>query len=286
MANADNLRRLAEEMASAYEERVQRISAIKQETADSLHAFAAEGRQRKDYMVKSLAEFDNVHSEMAKELKDKLTREEEERKTATQAEIKERKGSVSSMLAEFNKEDKGRAAEIERLLEDFDKAHAEMAKELKDKLTREEEERKTATQAEIKERKGSVSNMLDEFKKEQAEAAAAWKELLAGMQSVRGKVTITGPSEVEAAVKVTPVKKAKPVKKAIEEIEEEVAPEEVEEGLKDRVLGVLGNNPGGLRMAEVADKLGIESWQPLIPIMKELRDEGKIRKEDSIYYAA
>ena len=251
MANANDLRRLAEEVASAYEERVQRISAIKQETADSLHAFA------------------NARAEMSKELKAKLASDERERKTQTQAEIKEREDYIVKLLA------------------DFDKAHSEMADRLRAELARvkpglesAESERKKADQAEIKERKEAVSGMLDEFKQEQAETAAAWKELLAGMQSVRGKVTITGPSGVEAAVKV------RPVKEAIEEIEEEVAPEEVEGGLKDRVLDVLKDNPDGLRMADVADKLGMENWRSLIPTMRVLLDENRIRKEDSTYYAA
>jgi len=265
MANADDLRRLAEEVASAYEERVQCLSAIKQGTADLLHAFA------------------NARDEMSKELKAKLASDERERKTQTQAEIKEREDY------------------IEKLLADFDKAHSEMADRLRAELARvkpglesAESERKKADQAEIKERKEAVSGMLDEFKQEQAETAAAWRELLAGMQSVRRKVTITGPSEVEAAVKVRPVKKVieeieeevRPVKKAIEEIEEEGAPEEVEGGLKDRILDVLEDKPDGLKMVEIANKLGIENWRSLISIMRVLLDENRIKKEDSTYYAA
>ncbi|MCG2676672.1 hypothetical protein L6304_05820, partial [bacterium] len=166
MANADDLRRLAGEMASAYEERVQRISAIKQETADFLSETRAEIKEREDYIVKLLADFDKAHAEMSKELKAKLASDERERKTQTQAEIKERKEAVGDMLGEFNQEDKARAADIVKLLREFDNAHAEMAAELKAKLASDERERKTQTQAEIKERKEAVGDMLGEFNQE------------------------------------------------------------------------------------------------------------------------
>ncbi|MCG2775546.1 MAG: hypothetical protein L6406_07695, partial [Desulfobacterales bacterium] len=130
MANVDDLRGLAEEMAGAYDERVDRIAAIRQETADFLNASRT------------------AQQEMAKELRKKLSSEEATRKTETQTEIKEREAYIKVLLA------------------DYDKAHQEMAKELREKLINEENERKAADQAEIRERKWAISSMLEEFKKE------------------------------------------------------------------------------------------------------------------------
>ena len=278
MANADDLRRLAEEMAVAYEERVNSILGIKGDTTDFLAETREEIKERQVYVENLLDDFDTAHQEMAKELKAKLASDEATRKTETLAEIEERQEAVSTMLGEFDEEDKERAAGIAKLLKEFDKAHAAMAAELKAKLASDEATRKTETEAEIKERRADVRSMLNEFRKEQEATAAAWKNLLAGMGSAREKVTISGPVEVEAAVEAETVEEA---------MEEAVEEEEVEYGeLKDQILDLLDENPDGLRMVEIADSLDIPSWRSLIPVMRELLDEGEVTKEDSTYYIA
>ena len=251
MANADDLSRLAEEVKNAYEERVKCITDIKKETVGLLRGF------------------DKAHKEMAKELKAKLTSEEQERKTTTQAEIAER------------------GVYIEKLLDDFDEVHNEMADNLRAELTKfksdldgAEKERKAADQAEVMERKDAVRSMLDEFRKEQEETAAAWQKLLATMQSARG------PARVKAAVKVKSVKEVieEPAEEAAEEAEEETI--EDREELKENIIEVLEDNPDGKKMAEIAEILGIENWRSLIPVMRELLDADEIRKENSTYYVA
>jgi len=61
--------------------------------------------------------------------------------------------------------------------------------------------------------------------------------------------------------------------------------EELEEDLETEVIDTLEDNPQGLRMVEIAEALGIDNWRTLIPVMRELIDEGEIRKEDSTYFA-
>ena len=116
MVNADDLRRLAGEMASAYQERVQHISAIKQETADLLKDFDKADKERAEEVSKTIADFDRAHAEMSKELKAKLASDERERKTQTQAEIRGRKEEVSKMLVDFRKEQAETAAAWKDLL--------------------------------------------------------------------------------------------------------------------------------------------------------------------------
>ena len=292
MANADDLGRLAQEMANAYEDRIQSISNIKRDTADFLAETREEIRDREIKTKNMLAEFNDAREEMGRKLRAELAKfksdldaAEGDRKNADQAEIKEREAYIGDLLA------------------DFDRAHQEMADNLraelakvKPELAAAEGDRKNADQAEIKERKNAVSAMLDEFRKEQEEAAAAWKELITGMQSLREKATITGAVEVEAAVEVATVEEAieeeEPEEKDAEEevAEEEVAEEEEEEsekeGLEDRIIGILEDQPDGLRMVEIAGILGIESWRSLIPVMRVLLDDGEVRKEDSTYFIA
>ena len=343
MANADDLGRLAQEMANAYEDRIQSISNIKRDTADFLAETREEIRDREIKTKNMLAEFNDAREEMGRKLRAELAKfksdldaAEGDRKNADQAEIKEREAYIGDLLADFDRahqemadnlraelakvkpelaaaegdrknadqaEIKKREAYIGDLLADFDRAHQEMADNLraelakvKPELAAAEGDRKNADQAEIKERKNAVSAMLDEFRKEQEEAAAAWKELITGMQSLREKATITGAVEVEAAVEVATVEEAieeeEPEEKDAEEevAEEEVAEEEEEEsekeGLEDRIIGILEDQPDGLRMVEIAGILGIESWRSLIPVMRVLLDDGEVRKEDSTYFIA
>ena len=63
MSNADDLRRLTEEIAGAYEERVRVISDVKQATADI-----------KKETGHLLNDFGKVHAAMSKELKDELAK--------------------------------------------------------------------------------------------------------------------------------------------------------------------------------------------------------------------
>ena len=253
MENAADMRRLVDEMAGAYEERIQSINAIKQETADFLNASST------------------AHQEMAAELRAKLAQSkhdlemaESERKAADQAEIRDREIYIENMLV------------------DFDKAHQEMSDQLRAELAKvrpelmsSESERNATDQAQIRERKWAVSSMLEEFGKEQAETAAAWRGLLARMESLRGQAPITGMVEGKAAVKT---------KMAEEDIGDET--EDEKEDLEEEVLELLGDNPDGLKMVAVADMLGLESWRSLIPIMRDLLDEGEITKENSTYYIA
>jgi len=256
MSNADDLKRLAEEMAVAYETRVSGINLIKKETVDLLNTF---GKSREEMA-------DNLRAELAK-VKPELQAAESERKAADQAELNQR------------------SVDIENLLSDFDTAHQEMADNLRAELAKvkpelqaAESERKAKDQAEIR------------------ETTAAWKELLSAMQTARGHTVVAGPVEVEVEVEVKTVEEVieEPAKEAeeVEEVEEEEAieeviadeEEEIEEDLGGRILDLLEDNTEGLKMTQIADMLGIESWRILIPVIRGLIDDEEIRKEGTLYF--
>ena len=89
-------------------------------------------------------------------------------------------------------------------------------------------------------------------------------------------MTITGPPKVKAAMATKAVQEA--IGEPVGEAEEE------ESDLEDEVLDLLEENPDGLKMAEIAENLGVENWQNLIPIMSELIDDDLVGKEGSRYY--
>jgi ribosome biogenesis protein Tsr3 len=381
MANADNLKRLAEEMVGAYEERVRVMSDVKQETADIKQATG-----------RLLSDFGKAHAAMSKELKDELARfkseldaTEGERKKADQGEISERKDYImelrdkarelidefdkahgdmaQTLRAELNrfkseldavegerkKTDQGEISErkdyimelrdkARELIDEFDKAHGDMAQTLRAELARfksevdaTEDERKKDNQGEISERKDYIMELrdkarelIDEFDKahgdmaqtlraeltrfksdldaagderrkidqgETRETAEAWKGLISAMQAARGGTVVAGPVEVETAVEVKTVEEAieEPVEEEAEEaIDEVAAAEEKIEGedLGGRILDLIEDNPEGLKMTQIADMLDIGNWRTLIPVMRELMDDGEIRKEDTQYFLA
>ena len=158
-------------------------------------------------------------------------------------------------------------------MNEFDKAHHNMAKALSADLSR----FKSDLESGESDRKAAVQAEIAAIQAETGETAAAWNEVLAKMQSVRGHGTITGPAKVKATVA------AKPVEEAIgEPVGEEKEEEEVD--LEDEILDTLEHNTDGLKMAEIADILSVENWQSLIPIMSELLDDGLVGKEGSRYY--
>jgi len=304
MANADDLKRLAEEMAGAYEERVRVISDAKQATADikketghllndfgKVHAAmskelkvdlarfksdldAAEGERKKTDQAEVkqrsvdienlLSDFDSAHQEMTDEMRAELARfksdldaAEGERKKDDQAEISERKDYIMDL------KDKAR-----ELIDEFDKAHGDMAQTLRAELARfksdldaSEHERKKTDQAEVSQRSVDIENLLSDFdtahqemadnlraelarfktdldasederkKRDQGETretAEAWRNLLSAMQAARGRTVAAVPAEVEAKVEVKTVEEA--IEEAVEEEEEvEEATAEVEE---------------------------------------------------------
>jgi uncharacterized phage infection (PIP) family protein YhgE len=167
MSNADVFRSLAQDMASAFEERTERIGEIKKEAADLLEGFH------------------KAHSEMSAQLKSGLARGEAERKKVSQAEAKERGEEVAKMREE-----------VADLLEGFHKAHSEMSAQLKSELARGEAERKKVSQAEAKERtkriaeiKKETADLLEGFDKAHSEMSAQLKSELARGEAERKKVS-------------------------------------------------------------------------------------------------
>ena len=117
------------------------------------------------------------------------------------------------------------------------------------------------------------------------------------MQAARGGTVVAGPAKVEAKVTVktveAPIEEPEAVAEEPEAVAEEPAEEaepEMEEAeqedLGGRILDLIEDNPKGLKMTQIADMLDIENWRSLIPVMRELMDDGEIKKEDTQYFPA
>ena len=56
------------------------------------------------------------------------------------------------------------------------------------------------------------------------------------------------------------------------------------EDLRERIVSTLRDHKDGMKMMHIAESLGIENWRSLIPIMRELLDEGVLAKDGSLYF--
>ncbi|MDY7033562.1 MAG: hypothetical protein SVY10_16840 [Thermodesulfobacteriota bacterium] len=365
MTNAENLRRLAEEMAGAYEERAHLLSHIKQgnnelrqETGDLLSGFSkdrkemgnelkSELNEMKSQLIRANADLKNEtahmlsgfhtsHKEMGNALKSELNKKKGDLKQESTDllhgfhtsreemgnELKSQLKELTSALGRANVEFKQKTA---NMLNEFRASNKDMRKELKSELTGVTTRRKHETadllsgfhasreemsheiKSQLNELKSQLTNtnaefkqetahMLNEFQKSHKETAKeiagtkkAWNELLLKMRAVRGSGIKGKPIEVDTS------REKKQDEDSIEE--QQMAKEDLKQPfsdeeeshkkgeLEDRILEVVTNNQGGLKMVDIADNLGIQNWRSLIPTVRELLDDGKLRKsEDSLYY--
>ena len=117
-----------------------------------------------------------------------------------------------------------------------------------------------------KEGNAEVADLLDAFKTEREKMAADWQALTATMAKKRGIIP-----EVEAEVKVRPVTEA---------IKEEVSPEMK---LEKKVLKFIEKHPKGVKVGDMEEPIGVASTS-LGKIAKRLLEEGKVSKEENLYF--
>ena len=283
MPTREEMQSLAQEIVRSYEDRTSVIAqlreAVKVELGEFQSSRIAMGTELRAGLAKTVAdmkvavgtqlkELDAAHGTMSSELKAELAKvrpalAEQDRKR--QGDACEFKGELARAVAE------GKAA-VKAQLSEFDSAHKAMGREMRAELARgrlalAEGEKKR--QSEAREFKGELARVVAEGKaatqarlKElagiQAGARDEWQELAATMQAKRG----------------VPVAEGKAVA--------EVHPDFV--ALRHRVFAYLADRPDGTRMTELEREFGIARIK-MAWVIKNLMDEGKVKKQDLLYFA-
>lgn len=302
MGISDDMKKLREDIVSANDVRVKAIGVLVKDTHKMLKGFQAE------------------HKKMATDLRGELAKGEEKRLNDFKAMmaniqkfVSDLDKEVSAMIERFQKEHKAMAdelrenlekGEVDRLktfndmmgniqqdinqietyvankLKEFSDAHAGMSEELKKMLAEYVADMVKATkqlmgdiQKRQKERTAEVADLLETFKTEREKMAANWQALTTTMAKKRGI-----KPKVEAEVKVRPVEEA--IKEVIEEEEEEVTPEM---DLDEKILQFINKHPEGVMVGDMEETLGVVRMR-LGVIAKKLLEEGKIRKEEKMYF--
>jgi len=298
MGISDDMKKLREDIVSANDVRAKAIGVLVKDTHKMLKGFQAE------------------HKEMAANLRGELAQGEEKRLNDFKAMmaniqkfVSDLDKEVSAMIERFQKEHKAMAdelrenlekGEVDRLktfndmmgniqqdinqietyvankLKEFSDAHAGMSEELKKMLAEYVADMVKATkqlmgdiQKRQKERTAEVADLLETFKTEREKMAANWQALTTTMAKKRGI-----KPKVEAEVKV------RPVKEVIEEEEEEVTPEM---DLDEKIVQFINKHPEGVMVGDMEEPLGVTRMR-LGVIAKKLLEEGKVRKEEKMYF--
>jgi len=221
-----------------------RISGIAASAEETANLLAGFRKEHKKMATDLRKSLDNGEADRLKEFKELLK--------GIQTRQKERENEVSNLLAEFQKKQKEMADVLRDTLEKGETERLkDFAKLLKD------------IQARQREREKEVSDLLNEFKAEREKMAANWQALTAKMAKRRGI-----KPKVEAKVKVRPVEKAV---------------EEVEVDLEKEVLKFIKKHPEGVKVSDMEEPLGVARTR-LGVIAKRLFEEGKVRKEENLYF--
>jgi len=296
MGIADSMKKITEDIITSYDVRVKALGDLVADTHKTLKGFTQERKKMSEEQAKNLTDF--VEG-LSKSVEDMLKR--------FQREHKDMSGTLSKSLSDFVNDLTKR---VGNMMKNIQKAHEEMADNLKESLEKGETDRLKdfkdmmgdITKG-IKEIENYVANKLKEFhdthadmskelkkdldkyvagivsetKKlmkdyegERKKMAANWQALTATMAKKRGIMP-----KVEAEVRV------RPVKEAIEEVEEEEVTPEMK--LEKKVLKFIEKHPKGVKVGDMEETLGVARTR-LGVIAKKLLDEGKVRKEENMYF--
>jgi len=324
MGIASDMKNLSEDIVSSYDVRVKAIGILVNNVHRTLKGFSTDRKKMANEQAKALKDFVNElsnsvgnmiegiqkgHKEMADKLKADLAKGEEERLKGEEERLKDFK----TMMADIQKAVKEIETYVKNKLKEFSDAHADMSEELKKELAKYVNDLVNTTkelmgnnkklmgniQARQKERNAEVADLLEAFKTEREKMAANWQALTANWQALTAKMAkkrgikpeveqaLTAKMakkrgikpEVEVEVKVRPVEEV--VEEVVEEAKEEEVPPEI--SLEERVLDFIERHPEGVRVGNMEEPLGVTKLR-LGKIAKSLLNEGKVRKEDNLYF--
>ena len=258
---ANDLRRLAEEIAGAYEERVQSISDAKKETLEQLAVFKSELKASSKERTKSIrADLKDMSTQLRAELSQfmsDLNAAEDNRKSTTQADLKDMADRLRENLASFVTD---MSASVADIMGEFNRDRSEAAQAWHEILSV------------IRSATGAMTLTTPE---EPAPTSEPESEINVPEDEETLETQDAQQTEVDMA----------------DEQEEDEAPEDSSnleeseaETLHNEIVSLLQDSPDGLRMVEIAEEVGVENWRSLIPIMRELLGNGEIKKEDSTYF--
>ncbi len=272
----EEMEKLGKEIIGSYDVRVESIKQLKKETEETLKNFQEVHQKmsldQREYLSKykdnlegevkeTLKGFRLSLEKMGSDLRNDLADGVEKRKEEVSKTLDELTNSRMQMSKEL-KEDLAegvemRKEEVSKTLDDFKVSHLQMSKELKENLSKFNQEIKD-----------EVSSMLSDLRADLQKASLSWQQTASILQEKR-----SGVKPIPKVLEKKTVEEALPKKAKISE----------ELSDKKQVVKLLNGHPEGMKLTKIGAELG-KDWRWYIPIVKELMEESKIRKEENLYY--
>lgn len=281
MGIADSMKEITEDIITSYDVRVKAVGDLAADTRKTLKGFSSDRKKMGKEQAETLSNFVND-----------LTRNVGNMLKGFRKNHKQMSNEQAKSLADFVE---NLANDVGSMLNGFQKDRGKMSKELKNKLAKEAKEIETYVKKRLKEFNeahtemsdalkmslakyvsdiaSGVKKLLGEYSSDMKKAANAWQ----GMSKTLARARKGGAAvpKVEAKVKV------RPVKEAVEEVEEEEVSPETE--LEEKVLKFIEKHPKGVKVGDMEEHLGVARTR-LGVIAKRLLDEGRVRKEENLYF--
>lgn len=269
MAIAEDMRSIAESIAGSHNERVKALDHLVSDSQKTLKGFARDRNKMSREQAKNLADFtgglSNSVGGMLKTLRKSHKKMSAEQANDLKGFAKNLAGDVGSMLSRFEKERREMSEElrgglyqevkeirtyVKKRLKEFDKAHAEMSGSLKRILAEY-----------VDDLAKEVGKLRSEYRSDMKKANGAWQSMSKTLLRARkGRAaapeTVKGPAAKEA-------------------------PREM--GLEKKVLKFVKSHPEGVKVGDMEKPLGVARTR-LGVIAKGLLAEGKVRKEEHLYF--
>ena len=242
------LKKEANELKKEADEMLGSFKASRDEFGAQLRQDLSHDKAKMEKEVRTMRSgFQSSHKKMGSALKKDLAQGAAARKSGTHV-----------MLKDLAQGAAARKSGTHVMLNDFQKSHNKMSAQLRKDLANFDHGIK-----------GEVAGMRQETKADMGEARIAWQGLNRGAKKANATVKAKAKSKV---VKANGKKKAAPVKDEPYDME-------------TRLLVAIREQPGGITMTEASENLNIA---PIVfrHISRKLLDEGKIRREDDIYFPA
>jgi len=237
-----------------------------------------------------LKELDEASNIMRNNLMDELSGY---RPTLREAEKKR----TESALKDSNLRNQGKKALKDDVLK--------KCQEIREKHNSMGEELRASLKSFDKERRSDAKEFMGSLKRELKATSDAWQELLELTAS--GKTVQVMETKIEQEMVPEPLEASVAAVETEQETGEALEPEEevfepapsdetvqdepevedVEISLDDlklKIVDLMDRQDDGLKMTEIATILGLDQWRTLIPVIRELLDEGEIKKEGSLYF--
>lgn len=277
MGLAEGMRSITGSIVSSHNERLKELNDLNSDTRKTLKGFEQERKKTGKEQAKNLADFAEDLSTGVEEML-KGFRKNHRKMSDEQAKnlidfTKNLAGDIGSMLSGFAKERSEMSEElrgrldqkvkeiethVKKRLKEFDKAHAEMSGNLKSSLTEY-----------VGDMVKDVRKLLNEHSSDMKKARGAWLSMSKTLARAReGMVAVpeivSGPT-----AGMTEGTKAKEL------------PAEMK--LEKKILNFVKSHPEGVKVGEMEEHLGVARSR-LGVIAKGLLEEGRVRKEENLYF--